>query len=51
MVDVSVAELKKKKCNNFAIHFKVLLSATPQRGIFPEMSGRQALIEALVSVP
>jgi hypothetical protein len=29
----------------------VLLSANPQRGIFPEMSEPQALIGALVSVP
>jgi hypothetical protein len=50
-VDVSVAELKKKNYNNFEIHFLVLLSATPQREIFPEMSEPQALIGALVSVP
>jgi hypothetical protein len=31
--------------------FKFLLSATPQRGPFPEMSEPQALTGALVSVP
>jgi hypothetical protein len=41
----------KKKCNNFAIHFEVLLSAIPQRGVFPEMSEPEALIGALISVP
>jgi hypothetical protein len=32
------------------VHLQVLPSATPQRGMFPEISHSQALLPALVSV-
>jgi hypothetical protein len=50
-VDVSVAKLKKKFAIILQYIFKFCLGATPQRGIFPEMSVPQALIGALVNVP
>jgi hypothetical protein len=32
------------------VHLQVLLSATPQGGMFPEVSHPQALLESLVSI-
>jgi len=39
---------KKKKRNS--VHLQVLLSATPQRGMFPEVSHPPALLGSLVSI-
>ena len=33
-----------------SVHLQVLLSATPQRGMFPEISHSQALLGSLVSI-
>ena len=51
--DVIVAEIKKnfsikKKWNS--VHLQVLLNATPQGGMFPEVSHPQALLGSLVSI-
>jgi len=37
-----------KECNS--VHLQVLLSATPQGGMFPEVSHPQALLGFLVSI-
>ena len=51
--DVTVAEKKKffsiKKKRN-SVHLQVLFSATPQGGMFPEVSHPQALLGTLVSI-
>ena len=51
--DVTVAEMKKKfsiKKKLNSVHLQVLLSATPQGGMFPEVSHPQALLGSLMSI-